>query len=110
MLELPIGLDNKAVWAQQAQMMYYSTVHWQPIVNGTGGFAPPGYTHDAPIYESFPAPAALHLLRARRVRYVVVHRDWIGARAADAIRARAVRTRGVTLLKRWPDADLYALH
>lgn len=107
-LELPIGLDNKAVWAEQAEMMYYSTLHWQPIVNGTGGFAPPGYAHDAAIYNSFPSPGALRLLRERRVRYVVVHRAWAGERAADAIHALAVR-HGVKPMAHWADADVYAV-
>jgi hypothetical protein len=107
-LELPIGLENKGIWAQQAEMMYYATYHWQPIVDGTGGFAPPGYAHDVPLYNAFPAPASLHLLRARHVRYVVVHRLWLGA-AAGAIRARAAHARGVRLVASWPDADLYAL-
>jgi hypothetical protein len=109
-LELPIGLANKTVWAQQAEMMYDATYHWQPIVNGTGGFAPPGYDHDAALYNSFPAPAALRLLHARRVRYVIVHRSWIGVHAADAIRARTRGAPGVRFLKHWPDADVYVVH
>ena len=108
-LELPIGLGNKAVWAQQAEMMYYATYHWQPIVNGTGGFAPPGYDHDVALYNSFPATAALRLLRSRGVRYVIVHRSWIGVHAADAIRARTRRTTGAHFLAHWSDADVYAV-
>jgi len=108
-LELPIGLDNKTVWAEQAQMMLYATYHWRPIVNGTGGFAPPGYAHDAAVYMSFPSPAALGLLRARGVRYVIVHRAWLGARATDTIRARVAHEPGVRLAGRWPDADAYVV-
>jgi hypothetical protein len=108
-LELPIGLGNKTVWAQQAEMMYYATYHWQPIVNGTGGFAPTGYNQDVALYNSFPAPASLRLLRTRRVRYVIVHRSWIGVHAADAIQARARGALGVRFLAHWPDADVYAM-
>jgi hypothetical protein len=90
-------------------MMYFATYHWQPIVNGTGGFAPLRYDHDAALYNSFPAPAALRLLRTRRVRYVIVHRSWTGVHAADAIRARTRRTPGVHVLAHWPDADVYAM-
>ena len=112
-LELPIGLGDKRVWAEQAQMMYAATYHWHPIVNGTGGFAPPGYDHDAPLYNSFPAPAALRLLHGRGVSYVIVHRAWIGVAAADAIRARVhilhAHGAGVHLISHWPDADAYGL-
>ncbi len=108
-LELPIGLDNKTVWAEQAQMMLFATYHWRPIVNGTGGFAPPGYVRDATTYMGFPSPAALRLLRARGVRYVIVHRAWLGAGAAGAIRARAAHVSGVRLAGQWPDADAYTV-
>ncbi len=112
-LELPIGLGNKTVWAEQAQMMYAATYHWHPIVNGTGGFAPPGYDHDVPLYNSFPAPAALRLLRRRGVGYVIVHRAWIGVATADAISARVhtlhAHGAGVHLIAHWPDADAYEL-
>ena len=108
-LELPIGLANKAIWAEQAEMMYFSTFHWQPIVNGTGGFAPPGYDRDVPRYNAFPASTALRLLHARHVRYVIVHRDWLGAAAANAMRVRAAHMRGVTFMRHWPGIDLYAL-
>jgi len=108
-LELPIGLGNKTVWAEQAQMMIFATYHWRPIVNGTGGFAPPGYVRDAATYMSFPSPAALRRLRARGVRYVIVHRAWLGVGAAGAIRARAARVQSVRLAGQWPDADAYML-
>jgi len=108
-LELPIGLDNKTVWAEQAQMMLFATYHWRPIVNGTGGFAPPGYVRDAATYMSFPSPAALRLLRARGVRYVIVHRAWLGAGAAGAIHARAGHVHGLRLAGQWPDADAYTV-
>ncbi len=112
-LELPIGLGDKTVWAEQAQMMYAATYHWHPIVNGTGGFAPPGYDHDVPLYNSFPSPAALHLLDRRRVTYVIVHRAWVGIAAANAIRTRvgALHAHGasVRLIAQWPDTDAYEL-
>jgi len=108
-LELPIGLGDKTVWAEQAQDMYYATYHWRPIVNGTGGFAPPGYVRDAALYNRFPDAAALRLLRARRVRYVLAHRAWVGWSSADAIRARVAHASAVRLVHRWPDADLYEI-
>ena len=108
-LELPIGLDNKTVWAEQAQMMLFATYHWRPIVNGTGGFAPPSYVRDAATYMSFPSPAALRLLRARGVRYVIVHRAWLGSGAAGTIRVRAAHVHGVRLAGQWPDADAYTV-
>jgi hypothetical protein len=108
-LELPIGLQDKAIWAQQAEMMYYATVHWQPIVNGTGGFAPPGYDGDAAIYGSFPSRQSLALLRRHGVRFVVVHRTWVGSASADRIRRAAGLAPGVRLAAHWPDADAYRI-
>jgi hypothetical protein len=61
------------------------------------------------LYNSFPAHAALRLLRTRGVRYVIVHRFWIGVHAADTIRARTRRTTGAHFLAHWRDADVYAV-
>ena len=61
------------------------------------------------LYNIFPATAALRLLRARGVRYVIVHRSWIGVHAADAIRAHTRPTTGAHFLAHWPDADVYAV-
>jgi hypothetical protein len=76
-LELPIGQQNATIWSEQALMTYYASYHWQPIVNGVGGYTPDGYEADAATLSGWPDKAALDLLRAWHVRYVLWHAAWM---------------------------------
>ncbi len=107
-LELPIGLDTRQVWSQQCLMMYYSTYHWRPIVNGTGGFSPPGYERLLPVLRSFPSARSLTLLRGWRVRYVIVHGAWVGRATAERI-DRGATARRLRLVGRWGNDSVYVL-
>jgi hypothetical protein len=77
-LELPIGQQNATIWSEQALMTYYATYHWQPIINGVGGYTPQGYEMDAAILNRWPSVDAAHLLRQWGVRYVIWHPAWVG--------------------------------
>ena len=53
--------------------LYYSTFHWQNLVNGYSGFFPPSYVRLTDAMRGFPDDSSLASLRARGTRYVVVH-------------------------------------
>ena len=53
--------------------MYYSTWHWQPMVNGYSGFAPPSYFELLDRLRSFPDDRSIAYLRERRVDLLLVH-------------------------------------
>lgn len=102
-LELPIGQQNAAIWSQQALMTYYATYHWQPIVNGVGGYTPAGYERDAAVLNRWPAAAARSLLRRWHVRYVIWHPGWVGA-------SGPANSPITPLVRRWPDGtSVYAV-
>jgi hypothetical protein len=68
--ELPLGeadFDLRAV--------YYSTVHWRPLVNGYSGYYPPHYGKLALAVSDVPrfADEALAALRAHDATHVIVH-------------------------------------
>jgi len=107
-LELPMGNRTAQVWSQQCLMMYYSTYHWQPIVNGAGGFFPPWYDRLQPLLQSFPSSASLGVLRGWGVRYVVVHGGWTGEATAARI-ARAAVAAHLRQAGHWGDDTAYAL-
>jgi hypothetical protein len=70
-VELPIyGPDN---FHRNARYLLASTTHWRPLVNGFGGFRPPGYNDMALAIDTFPSLLAVARLQALRVRHVVVH-------------------------------------
>jgi hypothetical protein len=58
---------------REAERMYYSTLHWKPIVNGYSSFVPPLYQRLAEHMSTLPDAAGLDLLRGLGVTHVVVH-------------------------------------
>lgn len=93
-VELPWRSEGSA-----AIQLYWSTEHWQPLVSGYGGFAPPGNFPLAAMAQNFPTGFASRVLRCAGVRYVVVH----GAEtsAAQAERAAHLRVPGVRTIGRF---------
>lgn len=53
--------------------LYWSTLHWQPMVNGWGGFFPVDATALGHTGRHFPLGPTVRELRAAGIRYVVVH-------------------------------------
>jgi len=76
-VEYPMGEHDDPTY------MYYSTFHWQPIANGYSGFYPASYEELLFAFNSFPSDLALDAVKARRIRYVLVHGErMIGERYA----------------------------
>jgi hypothetical protein len=53
--------------------MYYSTFHWQFLVNGYSGFFPTSYVRVVQAMKTFPDDQSLEAVKAHGARYVVVH-------------------------------------
>jgi hypothetical protein len=70
-----------------AAYVFWSTAHWQPMINGWGGFEPPGNFGLGLVGKRWPGPGVARAFRGAGVRYVVVHT----AALTDAQRER-VRT------------------
>jgi hypothetical protein len=74
LIEVPLRPD-----ASEAAYMYYSTLHWKPIVNGFSGFIPPSYERIAEGVARFlPDAEAVSLLASEGVTHIVVHPDLLG--------------------------------
>jgi len=69
-LELPWDEDHLH---DGGRYLYWSTAHWQPMVNGWGGFFPVSATALGVTGRHFPLGPTVRELRAGGVRYVVVH-------------------------------------
>jgi hypothetical protein len=70
LVELPLGYFDFDLRA-----MFYSTIHWRPIVNGYSGFFPPHYERLAAVLSDIPRHPDLSLetLRAIGVTHAIVH-------------------------------------
>lgn len=60
---------------RHTEYMLASTFHWQPLINGYSDHMPADFFESLPALERFPSPEAWAVLRAREVRWIVVHFD-----------------------------------
>jgi hypothetical protein len=66
--------------------VYWSTAHWQPMVNGWGGFEPRGNFGLGLVGKRWPGPGVVRAFRAAGVRYVVVHTALVGEAQRERMR------------------------
>ena len=71
-VEVPIIFSRDSRFQDQIYM-YYSTFHWQKLVNGYSGFFPPPYMEAAAVMHTFPDARSIDTLRRRGTNYVVIH-------------------------------------
>jgi hypothetical protein len=71
---------------RHTEYMLWSTVHWQPLINGYSDHIPPAMVADMPRLATFPDPAAWRVLRDREARYVVLHWHMLDESAQRTLR------------------------
>jgi hypothetical protein len=86
---------------EDPEYLYYSTFHWQYLVNGYSGFFPPSYQRIVNAVRGFPDETSMNMIRSHGVRYLVIHGEWLfGARYEEL----------VSELDRRPDLKLVSRH
>jgi hypothetical protein len=105
-VELPIEREDPTY-------MYYSTFHWQHLLNGYSGFFPPGFDRFVHLLDSFPDQMSLAVLRSRGARYVVIHGELLGPDEYAKLVAAADQSAELKLVARRPwagqEISLYRL-
>jgi hypothetical protein len=80
-VHLPM-FDGRYLWRRpdfhESVYMLYSTLHWNPMVNGYAGIEPDSYLRVRDRMMTFPAESFLDMLREIDVRYVILHREGYG--------------------------------
>ena len=71
MLEMPMGDGPVA----SAWPNFWSTKHWNPVVNGFSGIVPPTYDLLRERSREIPDPAAVRLMQGLGIDYIVVHKE-----------------------------------
>lgn len=110
--EAPRGAVLELPWSepeQAARYVYWSTAHWQPLVNGYGSFDPPGNFALGLLGRRFPSGYTSRQFRRAGIRYVVLHTD----RLDDHGRARVLEAglpEGVTLAAELGPDRIYEIH
>ena len=70
--EFPMPGEGSWEFAEFAYL-YFSTFHWQTLVNGQSGWLPPSYIYNTTYARSFPSDAAVAHLRSLGVKYISIH-------------------------------------
>jgi len=82
--------------------MYYSTFHWQHLVNGYSGFFPPSYIFLVNAVQNIPDDEAMHVIKSHGTRYLLVHGERLyGGRYEQLVDGLARRPE-LTLVSRSP--------
>jgi hypothetical protein len=95
--EFPMA-QKEEEFAIDTRYMYFSTQHWQKMVNGNSGFFPRSYYELIERVRDFPADRAIQYLRRRGVTHVGLH----GAFYENEERFRNV----ITEIEARPDFEL----
>jgi len=82
--------------------LYYSTFHWQYLVNGYSGFFPPSYQKIVNAVRNFPDDTAMNAIRSHGVRYLVIHGEWLYGGRYETLVADLDRRPDLTRVSRHP--------
>ena len=55
---------------EDPEYLYYSTFHWQYLVNGYGGFFPPSYLRVVKAVQNFPDATSFDVIKSHGARYI----------------------------------------
>jgi hypothetical protein len=95
---------------EDPEYLYYSTFHWQNLVNGYSGFFPPSYRNVVTAASGFPDERSMSVLGTHGVRYLVIHGEWLFGERYEQLTAELDRRSNIRLVSRrpWQRGDKHA--
>jgi hypothetical protein len=82
--------------------LYYSTFHWQHLINGYSGFFPPSYVQLVRAIRYFPDESSFDAIKARGARYLVVHGEYLYGDRYETLIPQLDRRPDLKLVSRRP--------
>jgi hypothetical protein len=82
--------------------LYYSTFHWQHLINGYSGFFPPSYLQLVRAIRYFPDQPSFDAIKARGARYLVIHGEYLYGDRYETLIPQLDRRPDLTLVSRRP--------
>jgi hypothetical protein len=83
-LELPAP-TGATLWLHEAEYQVRSINHWQPLVNGYSAFPPEHYVRLIDELDRFPERDVIEMLRAIKVRFILIHRAFYSEAEFDRL-------------------------
>ena len=110
--ELPLPVPER-LWGHETEYQLMSIYHWQRLAHGYSGNAPNDYIRFLNHLRSFPGDNSLNALRAKRVRWIVIHEALFDSASLAALleevtKSGALRLHG-TYADRWGRATVLEL-
>ena len=96
-------------FAADQKYLYFSTVHWQPIINGSSGFTPPNHEAVKSLLATLPNPRALEYAAALGLGAIVVHTRDLTPAARERWTARERGSSALRRLAAFGDDVVYAV-
>jgi hypothetical protein len=87
----PVAIAELPIAREDPTFMYYSTFHWQYLLNGYSGFFSPAFSQLITDLKGFPDDTAMLALRKHIARYVVIHGEWLNSAEYERLVAAANR-------------------
>ena len=94
--EFPVSAQDDPTY------MYFSTFHWQHLVNGYSGFFPPSYIFLVNAMEHLPDDQSLHAIKSHGARYLVVHGERLRGGRYDELTAELRRRPELSFVAKSP--------
>jgi hypothetical protein len=88
--------------ANDPTYLYYSTFHWQTLINGYSGFFPPLYLHLRQAIQDFPEPPSMDAIKDRGARYLIVHGEYLYGDRYETLIPQLDRRTDLRLVSRRP--------
>jgi hypothetical protein len=94
--EFPTSLFDNPMY------LYYSTFHWQHLVNGYSGFFPPSYWRVAEAVTNFPDERSMTEIRRHGTNYLVIHGERLRGNRYETLTATLDNRADLKLVGRRP--------
>lgn len=105
LLEVPLGSEESiGSLRRESRAMYFSTVHWLPLLNGYTAYPPASHTLLMRVARQLPEPESLQtLVNLVDVRWILVHLDGL----PEAERESWTAAPGLALAARFPSEAVF---
>jgi hypothetical protein len=98
----PVVIAEFPINQEDPTYMYYSTFHWQTLVNGYSGFYSTRYVELDALLRQFPAVETLEALARLQTRYVVIHGELLPPARYAALTAAVEASPSFRLVAKQP--------
>jgi hypothetical protein len=80
--------------------LYYSTFHWQYLINGYSGFFPPSYVRLTRALKNFPDEPSMDAIKSHGARYLIIHGEYLRGDRYETLIPQLDRRPDLTLVSR----------